>query len=203
MKNILCFGDSNTFGYVPNVGERFAKGIRWTSVLSECLSDEYKVFEAGCNNRACFINHPDGDKFIGIKFIEKYIPYNIDIIITALGVNDIQKFFKPTRAEIEAGFDEYIQKLKTDFNAEIIVLAPPLVRESVLNGYFSFQFDKQSVEDSKLLPEIWENISQKYGCYFVNFNGEISVSDLDGLHYDSAEHHYIGEHLAEVVKKIS
>ena len=30
MKNILCFGDSNTWGYDPVTGSRYAYDVRWT-----------------------------------------------------------------------------------------------------------------------------------------------------------------------------
>ena len=33
MKKIICYGDSNTFGYNPKDGSRFDENIRWTSDL--------------------------------------------------------------------------------------------------------------------------------------------------------------------------
>ena len=32
-KNILCFGDSNTWGYIPGTGERYAPEVRWPGGL--------------------------------------------------------------------------------------------------------------------------------------------------------------------------
>ena len=29
MKTILCFGDSNTWGYEPATGQRYAPDVRW------------------------------------------------------------------------------------------------------------------------------------------------------------------------------
>ena len=49
MKNILCYGDSNTFGFNPVDGSRYKKQERWTGVLAEILGSEYNVFEKGCN----------------------------------------------------------------------------------------------------------------------------------------------------------
>ena len=47
-KTILCYGDSNTFGYVPaGGGERYPEDVRWTGVLQEDLGDAYKVIEEG------------------------------------------------------------------------------------------------------------------------------------------------------------
>ena len=35
MKEILCFGDSNTYGLVPKENRRFSYEERWTGILSE------------------------------------------------------------------------------------------------------------------------------------------------------------------------
>ena len=35
MKNILVFGDSNTWGLIPGTHERYPWGVRWTSILQE------------------------------------------------------------------------------------------------------------------------------------------------------------------------
>ena len=40
MKQIICFGDSNTYGYIPGTGKRYPWGIRWTSILNEKLGFE-------------------------------------------------------------------------------------------------------------------------------------------------------------------
>lgn len=46
MKQIICFGDSNTYGYIPGTGKRYPWGIRWTSILNEKLGFEnYRVVE--------------------------------------------------------------------------------------------------------------------------------------------------------------
>lgn len=33
MKTVMCYGDSNTFGYDPTNGMRYPRAIRWTGVL--------------------------------------------------------------------------------------------------------------------------------------------------------------------------
>ena len=52
MKQILCFGDSNTYGYIPENGKRYAYADRWTGILSERLKDEdCRVIEEGLCGR--------------------------------------------------------------------------------------------------------------------------------------------------------
>ena len=44
MKQILCFGDSNTYGLVPATTDRYGWGVRWTSIINEKLGlQEYRV----------------------------------------------------------------------------------------------------------------------------------------------------------------
>ena len=45
MTTILCYGDSNTYGYNPVNGLRYPKGVRWTGVLQKMLGEEYEVIE--------------------------------------------------------------------------------------------------------------------------------------------------------------
>ncbi|HKL80363.1 MAG TPA: hypothetical protein VJ888_08010 [Mobilitalea sp.] len=33
LKNILCFGDSNTYGFIAGTGGRYSENIRWTRRL--------------------------------------------------------------------------------------------------------------------------------------------------------------------------
>ncbi len=67
MKEILCFGDSNTFGFIPGSGQRYNKTERWSGILSGLLSENYRIIEAGCNNRTAFSPNPEGDLFTGTK----------------------------------------------------------------------------------------------------------------------------------------
>jgi len=43
MKNLLCFGDSNTWGYSPEDGTRFPPDVRWTGVLQKSLGNDYQI----------------------------------------------------------------------------------------------------------------------------------------------------------------
>jgi lysophospholipase L1-like esterase len=47
MKTIICFGDSNTWGYNPAGGARYSMKERWGSILREELGREYYVIEEG------------------------------------------------------------------------------------------------------------------------------------------------------------
>lgn len=48
MKEILCFGDSNTYGLIPGTTRRYDRETRWTGILAEKLYDKgYRIIEEG------------------------------------------------------------------------------------------------------------------------------------------------------------
>ena len=61
MTDVLCFGDSNTWGYNPKDGSRFSWEIRWTGRLQkELQGDGIRVLEEGlCGRTTIFEMHCD------------------------------------------------------------------------------------------------------------------------------------------------
>lgn len=52
MKKVLCFGDSNVYGFIPKNGQRYDKNTRWTGILEQYSHNKFDIIEAGCNNRS-------------------------------------------------------------------------------------------------------------------------------------------------------
>ena len=48
---ILCYGDSNIWGYIPATGKRYPANIRWTGLLQEKLGNDFEIIEEGLNSR--------------------------------------------------------------------------------------------------------------------------------------------------------
>ncbi|MEI8640381.1 hypothetical protein P4S68_02110 [Pseudoalteromonas sp. Hal099] len=57
-KNILCFGDSNTWGLNPETGKRYDEKTRWTTRLQQQLGSGFTVIESGQPNRTLVNNPP-------------------------------------------------------------------------------------------------------------------------------------------------
>ena len=83
-----------------------------------------------------------------------------------------------------------------------MVVAPSLIKPSVLNCHFNYFFDKESIEKSKHLADIWKKVADKKGCYYIDFRNKVNVSEIDGLHYDKVSHRVIAEELAKSIKNI-
>ena len=57
-KRIVCFGDSNTWGYNPKTGERYDENTRWPMRMQQILGDAYQVIEEGQNGRTISCEDP-------------------------------------------------------------------------------------------------------------------------------------------------
>lgn len=198
MKKILCFGDSNTYGFNPLNGTRYSSDIRWTGILKNNLKGKYKVIEAGCNNRTCFVDNPSGDEQTGYKALPKYLSSDIDILIIALGINDLQKFFNPDFNAIKLGISNFVNiAYGINHNINILLLSPSHLDENILKSYFSLQFDEKSIEKSFKLAEIYSAVASELKCNFINLDSIVKVSEIDGLHYSADSHKTIAKVLQE------
>lgn len=204
MKKVLCFGDSNTYGFVPEKCTRYDKNTRWTGVLQALCGSDFSIIEGGCNNRTAFVDNPAGAEQTGYKILPEYFTKDyFDIVVLAIGINDLQLFFKPTLEEFEQGIEKLI-KITKDLspNAKIILVCPSkLDLAGIKSGVFSFQFDKISVEKSYHLPQIYKKLAEKYACELVDLNEIVKVSPLDGLHFSAESHKKIAENLYKNLKQ--
>lgn len=204
MKKVLCFGDSNTYGFVPEKCTRYDKNTRWTGVLQALCGSDFSIIEGGCNNRTAFVDNPAGAEQTGYKILPEYFTKNyFDIVVLAIGINDLQLFFKPTLEEFEQGIEKLI-KITKDLspNAKIILVCPSkLDLAGIKSGVFSFQFDEISVEKSYHLPQIYKKLAEKYACELVDLNEIVKVSPLDGLHFSAESHKTIAENLYKNLKQ--
>ena len=204
MKKVLCFGDSNTYGFVPEKCTRYDKNTRWTGVLQALCGSDFSIIEGGCNNRTAFVDNPAGAEQTGYKILPEYFTKDyFDIVVLAIGINDLQLFFRPTLEEFEQGIEKLI-KITKDLspNAKIILVCPSkLDLAGIKSGVFSFQFDETSVEKSYHLPQIYKKLAEKHACKLVDLNEIAKVSPLDGLHFSAESHKKIAENLYKNLKQ--
>ena len=204
MRKILCFGDSNTFGYRPQDGGRFDVNNRWSGILKTLLNNEFEITEAGCNNRTCFSDNPCGDEQTGYKAIKKYSNQKFDIIILSIGVNDLQFAYDNSFEDIFNGMNGFVKNVKILFpDSKIILTSPSVLTKAIYNGFFATLFDETSIEKSECLSEIYSKISKENNCVFVDLNLIAPVSDIDGLHYTADSHKKIAQNLYELIVDIN
>lgn len=189
MKKILCFGDSNTYGYIPNNGARYDKNTRWTGVLSLLSHGKFKIIEDGCNNRTAFAANPAGKIFTGYEILPELLTDDFDAVVLAIGINDTQFLYNLSSIEIASGVEKLINIVKVKSpQAKILLVAPSILTDDVLNGNFACLFDRTSIEKSRQLPLLYQKIAEKQNIEFLDLNSVAKTSSLDGLHYAPEQH---------------
>ena len=199
MKKILCFGDSNTFGYNSKDSSRYDKNIRWTGLLSNILGKDFEIIEAGLNNRHCFTQTDMGREFTGSIVLQDYLEQKPDCVVFGLGINDLQLFYNYEIDYFEQEFNKAIQPLK---DYKTIIVCPAKISDDILSSIFIVQFDKNSIEKSKYLPPIYKKAAEKIGAEFLDLNDIVKVSNIDGLHFEPDAHKIIAEELAKIISNI-
>lgn len=203
MKKILCFGDSNTYGYIPNNGARYDKNTRWTGVLSLLSHGKFEIIEDGCNNRTAFAANPAGKIFTGYEILPELLTADFDAVVLAIGINDTQFLYNLSSIEIASGVEKLINivKLKSP-QAKIILVAPSILTEDVLNGNFACLFDRTSIEKSRQLPLLYQKIAEKQNIEFLDLNSVAKTSSLDGLHYAPEQHLKIAQAIFTILSEL-
>lgn len=197
MKKILCFGDSNTFGFNPLDGSRYLENERWGGILKEKLKEKYLVIEQGCNNRSAVFDN-NSIETTGYKAIKKYLTKDIDIIILQIGINDMQFLYDYDLEEFKKRFKDFIGLIrKLNEKLRIILLCPNEIDECILKSGFNLMFNETSIEKSKCLIKIYDFISQEFNCDLLDLNSIVETSKIDGLHYDIENHQKIANALLD------
>lgn len=201
MKNILCYGDSNTFGFNPKDNSRYDENTRWTAVLQKNLGAEYKVINEGMPNRTGFVDNPEGILFSSQKHFPETLSKidSLYSLILAIGTNDLMFQYNITFDTVEKGLNNLIKIAKEKTN-NVIIIPPTILKENILNSFFGSMFDKTSITKSKEIGKIFKQIADKNACRYFDINEFAEPSDFDGLHYDEKTHKLIADRLAEFIK---
>ena len=203
MKNILCYGDSNTFGFNSKDGSRYDEYTRWTALLQKNFGADYKVINEGMPNRTGFVDNPDGVLFFSQKHFPETLSKidDLDILILAIGTNDLMFKYNITFDTVEKGLNNLIKMAKEKVK-NIIVIPPTILTDNILNSFFGSMFDETSIKKSKEVGKIFEQIADKNHCSYFDINKFVTPSSFDGLHYDEMSHKLIADKLTELIKEI-
>jgi len=206
MREILCYGDSNTWGYNPVTQDRYDRNERWTGVLQDALGSEYHVIEEGLNGRTTVWDDPiEGYKNGKTQLtpcLETHKP--LDLVIIMLGTNDLKKRFSASAYDIARGAGVLVDIVNKSGCGRMgkppkaLLIAPaPLGKLTDFAETF-----EGGAEKSKKLPQHYKSIAQEYGCRFFDASTTIRSSDVDGVHLGKEAHRNLGEAVAEIVREI-
>ena len=135
MKQIICFGDSHTWGYDGESKTRLPWGKRWTSLLQEKLIGEnVRIVEEGLCGRTTIFEDPlrDGRKGTALLpvILETHAP--ADLLLLMLGTNDCKTIFKASAKAIASGMGRLVdQAKKMSPQTKILLVSPITLGEKV------------------------------------------------------------------------
>ncbi|HET6450720.1 MAG TPA: SGNH/GDSL hydrolase family protein [Spirochaetia bacterium] len=206
MYEILCFGDSNTWGYNPATGERFPRDVRWTGVLQAELGAGYHVIEEGLNGRTTVWEDPvEGDKMGRrhlLPCLESQAP--LDLVILMLGTNDLKMRYSAPPVDIARGAGVLLDIVASSAAGSRAKAPPVLLMAPVPLGTLTefAQMFQGGPEKSRMLGPLYAALAKERGCAFFDAGSVGRCSEKDGLHYDAPVHRALGQAVAREVKKI-
>ncbi len=206
VRHILCFGDSNTYGVDPVLDRRLARDQRWTGVLRDTLGEGYEIFEEGQGSRTTIWDDPlypykNGRDYL-IPCLESHAP--LDLVVLALGTNDMKHYFQLSPAEIAEGAGVLVRVIqKSDAGSDgraplVLLLSPPLVGK--LTHYRELYAG--APEKSRELGKHYKMVAEMYHCAFLDTARVITTSDADGIHFEHDEHRKLGQAVAAVIRQL-
>ena len=214
MKSVLCFGDSNTWGFDPTsilapYPVRFAPDVRWTGVLACELGADFRVIEEGLNGRTTVLDDPIMPNRNGRDYLpaclESHKP--VDLVVLMLGTNDLKSAFGLSPAEIATGaglLGKMILQSEcgpANRAPKLLLVCPAPVGDMSLVPDLAEKFP-DAVARAKRLPRYYEAVAAQLGCAYFSAQDHAVPSHHDGLHWNAPEHAKFGKAVSAKVRSI-
>ena len=212
-KRILALGDSNTWGWNPGNSltppfERWPDEVRWTGVLQRLLGGGYEVINEGLNGRTTVWDDPIEEYRCGkqqiVPVMDTQAP--LDMVIIFVGTNDLKARFGVTARDVAEGAGLLVQKAMSQVNdfarctPRVLLVCPP--RLGPVSQTWAGAIFAGSEEKSAQLDPFFQIVARQYGVEYLNADGIIKSSLLDGLHLDAGQHGLLAEAVHHKVKKL-
>ena len=180
---ILCFGDSNTYGYDPRgfFGDRCGAEDRWVDLLAKRTGHE--CINAGANGREIPRNHH------ALRLLNEHAP--VDIFLVMLGTNDLLQ--GATAKEAADRMVAFLNQLLPHCKQILLVAPPPMKRGAWVPT-------DVLVAESIHLAEEYKLLAEKLNISFVDtrhWNIELA---FDGVHFTETGHHAFAEKLRKELR---
>jgi|TARA_B110000116_G_scaffold226909_1_gene207545 lysophospholipase L1-like esterase len=209
MKNILCFGDSNTWGYDPATKTRFSRDTRWTGLLQKYLGNDYYIVEEGLNGRTTNVDEKEEYNLGYFRknrssldllpaIIESHYP--LDLIVVMLGTNDLKSNFNRSSNQIAEDMKLVCQTIINNecFNSKSLLLVSPTHIEEnsdiILDSFINTN------KKAMALAPLYENISKELGVEFLDASKIVKTNTIDGIHWDANQHNDFALFIAQYIK---
>ena len=197
---ILCFGDSNTWGFTPVSGVRNIN--RWTRILKDLLPDD-EIIEEGLNARTLDSTediepHKNGLNYL-LPCLESH--YEFDYLVLMLGTNDLKTHFNNSPKDMLEMLKKYIKVVKNFWpksdgsKVKLIILGIPPVNDK---AFFFENYEGTSKKRNE-----FNMLEYKY-CLERNIpfidNSDLEIGS-DGIHITDESHLKLAMKVASLIKE--
>lgn len=175
---VICFGDSNTYGYDPRswLGDRYDANSRWVDILT--AKTGWEVYNMGQNGRE-------------IPRLAPTFPADTDLLILMLGTNDLLQGHNP---EVVANkLEHFLSGLSLKPN-QILLIVPPSM---TLGEWVPSQ---QLIDDFYTFAMYCRILAQRLGIRFADAGDWNIPLSYDGVHFTGQGHRTFAAKLLEVLK---
>lgn len=211
-RRVLCYGDSNTFGYDPIENSRYSEEQRYPTVLQTLLGKEWRVVEEGLPGRTAIFDDPTAEGMNGLQLITPILLTHapLDTVTIMLGTNDSNSCYSSNARMIARGIVRLVKKaLTTDCwhdaaNPDILVICPTPITENYYRNYprdpFDSGIDKRS---AGIAAELQPLLAEIPHVRFMDAGKlpEVQCSEFDGLHLTGKAHVALARVLANELQK--
>ncbi|MCI5956038.1 MAG: SGNH/GDSL hydrolase family protein [Clostridiales bacterium] len=211
MRRILCYGDSNTWGYIPASGARYEPDVRWTGVAQRLLGSDYTLIEEGMNGRTTVYENPLSPGRNGMEYLLACLISQkpLDMAVVMLGTNDLRWTDGYGAAD---GARRLVRQIRLYSHLEesspifvngpkVLLVAPILAHESIN--------ERDVVEHRYAFPQKSRDFARAYGAVakelgvdFLDAALYAKPSAKDGLHMEPEDHRALGEAMARKIREM-
>jgi len=204
MATILCFGDSNTWGAIPNDTRRYGYTERWPALLQSALAD-VEVIEAGQPGRTLIHNDPFQGEKAGQHYLKDYLEhYAPNLVLILLGSNDLKAKFAHTAKEVAKSAAQLAVKTQQyQYSSKqqltkVLLISPPPIYEV---GFYANMY-AGAASKSRQLATYYQQYAQQIGCDFFDAGTVINSCKEEGIHWQVDQHQLLADALLVEVRKL-
>ena len=204
MKSVLCFGDSNTWGYMPGSAGRYAYHQRWPGVLQLLLGSEYHIIEEGLNGRTTVWDDPYVPDRRGSDALPMLLQSHkpLDLVVIMLGTNDLKNYRDIDAADAARGIEtlaELVRKSEAGIDGKaprLLVIAPSLITEPSEEMQVSF---REANEKSVEFDQYYSAVARACKADYLNAAEFVKPDPNEGIHLDAEAHKALGKAVADKI----
>jgi lysophospholipase L1-like esterase len=200
-KRIVCFGDSNTWGYNAENLTRFSEEIRWPCRLQRTLGSDFQIIEEGLSGRTSVMDDPLFEGLNALTYIHPCLMSHapLELVIIMLGTNDTKERFGLTAFNIAQGITRLASKASqtaAGINGaypKVLVLAPPTIGKGYYDTAVHHSMGDNCDKKSEEFPVHLEKMLQDGEIEFLNLGNQVPMNTIDFMHLDEDGHKLTSE----------